>query len=368
MKEENVERLEQIGIIIASLLFVLVLRSIGDWLHDASAFLLPFVVAVFLMFIINPAIAFFEKRKLPGPLAVLFSILLFALIFGLIGMVIKNNIDAFAQEFPKYEQRIDTLTHNIKEFLQVKAAQVAGSPDQSFIGVAETFKGFSVSGAISNLVSSIGNLLSDVLLVLLFLLFLLTGRNTLAPKIRRAFPETISIQIASVFRHVDQQVQRYLQIKTFTSFLTGVLALIVLYLFGVDFPGIWALLTFLLNFIPSIGSLIATVLPVLVALIQFDSYARVAGLALCLFAIQFSIGNILEPRILGKRVNLSPVVLMVSLLFWGWHWGIIGMLLAVPLAVITKIICENIPQLQFIGILMSRSAPDLKGETAKTQG
>lgn len=366
MKEESIERLERIGIIIAGLLFILVLRSIGELLGNLAAFLLPLVVAVFLMFIINPVIAFFEKRKLPGSLAILLSVLLFVLVFVLIGMVIKNNIDAFAREFPKYEQRIDTLTHDIQEFLHIKVERVPGKSDHSPGGIAEALEKFSVSDAIANLVSSIGNFLSDALLVLLFLLFLLTGRNTLVPKIRRAFPETVSAQIASVFRNIDQQVQKYLQIKTLISLLTAVLALIVLYLFGVDFAGIWALLTFLLNFIPSIGSLIATILPVIVALIQFDSYARVIGLALCLFAVQFSIGNILEPRILGKRVNLSPVVLMVALLYWGWRWGIIGMLLAVPLAVITKIICENVPQLRFIGVLMSSSVSDSEEKTAKT--
>jgi predicted PurR-regulated permease PerM len=366
MKEESIERLERIAIFIAVLLSLLVLRSIGIWLHTASAFLLPFIVAVFLMFIINPVIAFFEKRKIPGPLAVLFSVLLFVLIFVLIGMVIKNNIDAFAREFPKYEQRIDTLTRDIIELLQIKGQQGTGESGQLPAGLLATLEKFSVSDAITALVSSIGNFLSNAVLVLLFLLFLLTGRNTLIPKIKRAFSETTSAKIASVFRNIDRQVQKYLQIKTIISSLTGALALIVLYLFGVDFAGIWALLTFLLNFIPSIGSLIATVLPVSVALIQFDSYARVAGLALCLFVVQFSMGNILEPRILGRQVNLSPVVLMVALLYWGWQWGIIGMLLAVPLTVMFKIICENVPPLRFLGILMSSGVPDPDEKTAKT--
>ena len=366
MNDATIERFERLGVIIAVLLFLLVLRALGTAIAAWGEFLLPLVLAVFLMSVINPIIAYLEKRKLPGPLAVLLSILLFVLIFGLVGMVIENSIDDFALELPKYQRRIDTMTQNIEEFLKIDEEQMIRESGESPNWILSVLQKFTLSDALPKLAGTIGDLLSDTLLVFLFMLFFLSGRNTLIPKIKRAFPENISTKIAFAFNNINHQVQQYMLIKTFVSLLTGAVTFIVLHLFGVDFAEIWALLTFLLNFIPSIGSFIATLLPVLAALLQFDSYAKVVGLAICLFAGQFFMGNILEPRILGKRVNLSPVFLMFALIYWGWQWGIIGMLLAVPLAVITKIICENIPPLRFLAILMSSNVSESAVKNAKT--
>jgi AI-2 transport protein TqsA len=122
----------------------------------------------------------------------------------------------------------------------------------------------------------------------------------------------------------------------------------------VEFALVWGMLTFLLNFIPTIGSFVAVLLPLGVAFFQFsDHLIMLFWLALILIAIQFTIGNLVDPRVVGKSLNLSPLVVLFSLIFWGWLWGIIGMFLAVPLAVIAKIIFENIDSLRFLSVLMS---------------
>jgi AI-2 transport protein TqsA len=124
----------------------------------------------------------------------------------------------------------------------------------------------------------------------------------------------------------------------------------------VEFAIIWGLLTFLLNFIPNIGSVIATILPLLIAFIQFDSVGTLFWLALLLSGVQMIIGNFIDPRVVGRSVNLSPLVVLCSLMFWGWLWGFIGMFLAVPISVIIKIVFENTRSLKFISILMSHSS------------
>ena len=198
------------------------------------------------------------------------------------------------------------------------------------------------------------------MLVLLFLLFILLGRGQLMRKVHWAFAPHTARKISSMLTNINKQVQRYLIAKTFISLATGLLATLVLVLFNVQFALIWGILTFLLNFIPSIGSVIATVLPLAVAIIQFQSWIYVLWIALCLIGIQFVIGNLIDPRIIGRSLNLSPLVVLFSLIFWGWLWGIIGMFLAVPMAVIIKIILENSQSLRFLGILMSSSRADIQ--------
>lgn len=142
-------------------------------------------------------------------------------------------------------------------------------------------------------------------------------------------------------------------IKTILSLLTSILVLIVLLLFDVDFPIVWALLTFLLNFIPNIGSILASLLPILIAVLQFDSFVTVIWLSVCLVGIQFVMGNIIEPKFMGEGVDLSPVLILFALIAWGYLWGFIGMLLAVPLTVLMKIVFENIKSLAPVAKLMT---------------
>jgi predicted PurR-regulated permease PerM len=144
----------------------------------------------------------------------------------------------------------------------------------------------------------------------------------------------------------------YLNTKSLVSLITAVLSLIVFKIFGLDFAIIWAFLIFVFNFIPNFGSIVASILPITIALIQFDSILNVLWLGILIMGIQFAIGNILEPRLMGRSLNLSPLMVILSLIFWGWIWGIAGMLLAVPILGTITIIFENIDSLKFISVFL----------------
>jgi predicted PurR-regulated permease PerM len=158
-----------------------------------------------------------------------------------------------------------------------------------------------------------------------------------------------------MLKNINSQIQRYLIAKGLISLATGLLFYIVLQAFNVEFALIWSLSAFLLNFIPNIGSVIATILPLPIVYIQFGHFSTVFWVALFLVVIQVIIGNFIDPRIVGKSLHLSPLVVLFSLMFWGWLWGFIGMFLAVPIAVIIKIIFENSRSLKFLSILMDYS-------------
>ncbi|HDL18350.1 MAG TPA: AI-2E family transporter [Bacteroidetes bacterium] len=141
--------------------------------------------------------------------------------------------------------------------------------------------------------------------------------------------------------------------KTLISLATGLIATIILIVFGVDFAVVWGMLTFLLNYIPNIGSIIATAPPILVAFLQFDSFLRPLWITVLLLLVQMAMGNIIEPKFMGKSLDLSPLVVILFLIFWGFLWGIVGMILAVPIAATIKIVTANFPALRPVSVLMS---------------
>jgi predicted PurR-regulated permease PerM len=153
---------------------------------------------------------------------------------------------------------------------------------------------------------------------------------------------------------ITWNVHRYVLIKTIISVLTGLLVYLVMLLFGLEFAETWALLTVFLNFIPNIGSIVATLFPTLAALVQFDSWTPVLLIFTIITLIQFSVGNLIEPQLMGRSLNLSPFVIILSLTFWGAIWGIVGMFLAVPIMVMVMIACSHVPFLHPIAILLSR--------------
>src|SRR3990172_2347840 len=340
--------------IIIALLAVICVVCIGFILSVARSIVLPLALAVFLNYILNPFIGLFERLKIPSVISTLLAVLMTFLVMVFLGIMISNSIESFAEELPKYEARINAITQNTLKILNIppeafKSATGWTKDPQ----IAAVLGDLSITGIMSSILGSVTTFLANFLLVLLFLLFILMGRNQLIHKLERAFEPNISKKVSGIILNINKEIQKYLIAKTLISLATGLLAMLVLSLFGVQFALIWGVLTFLLNFIPNIGSVIATILPLTIALIQFDKVIMVVWIALCLTSIQMVVGNIIDPKVIGRSLNLSPIVVLFSLMFWGWLWGLIGMFLSVPIAVMIKIIFENIKQLRFASVLMS---------------
>lgn len=341
--------------IIVILLGILSAIAIGFVLYYTRSIVLPFALAVFISYILNPLITFFEKRKIPVSIAIILAIIITFMFLNLFGILVYGSIKSFASDFPKYETRINNIYKDVLQFLDIPQAQVPGDVQEGDrFGILADIKNLSISGMVLKTLGSIMNFLSNTALVLLFLLFILVGRKQLTHKIQFAFKHDLSTRISTIITNINREIQKYLVAKTLISFLTGALATIVLILFNVEFALVWGMLTFLLNFIPTIGSFVAVLLPLGIAFFQYSNHLiMVFWLALILISIQLTIGNLVDPRIVGRSLNLSPLVVLFALIFWGWLWGIIGMFLAVPLAVITKIIFENIDSLRSLSVLMS---------------
>ena len=191
----------------------------------------------------------------------------------------------------------------------------------------------------------------------------MTSAEKLQTELTTSLKDTLSIErqtkeekLANTFRTITEQIQRYIILKILINLTAGVIVAVFLAILGVDFPIIWGLFVFIFNFIPTIGSAISLVLPVTMALLEYESFTFALIVALILIAIQTLFFNILETSFVGKRLNLNPLLILLAVLIWGYIWGIVGMLLAVPLTAIIKIIISNSNSrnLNFLADLMSK--------------
>ena len=180
-------------------------------------------------------------------------------------------------------------------------------------------------------------------------------RGWFAAKVMRLFPDPgQAARVEEIIASIAHSVHHYILVKTAVSAVTGVTVYLLLALLGLDFAETLALLSFVLNFIPNIGSIVATLVPTLVALVQFDSWVMVIVVLGSVGALQFVIGNVIDPMLMGRALHLSSFAIVLSLTFWGAIWGIVGMFLAVPIMVIVMIVCSHVPSLRPIAILLSR--------------
>ncbi|MDH4197245.1 MAG: AI-2E family transporter, partial [Candidatus Aminicenantes bacterium] len=266
----------------------------------------------------------------------------------LVGLVVYSSAKTFSAELPAYEAKLNALLVEVGDALEIPRLQVDPT---------EWLKALNFEKIASVLLSALGpffNFMSSLLLVLLFLVFIISGRGGLERKVGRAFAVREASQVVAMVRTIDGQIQKYLAIKTLMNLLTGVLTGLVLAVFGVPFGVLFGFLAFLFGYIPVIGSVIVIVPAVLLAFFNTASFWPAFWLFIVLAAVNQAIGNILEPRLMGRGLGLSPLLVLFALFFWGWLWGIPGMILAVPILAVMKIVCANVPPLRPLEVLMEK--------------
>jgi predicted PurR-regulated permease PerM len=323
------------------LLSILTLVAVGIVLKQAQVVILPLIIAWLLSYILGPVVTTLTRFKLPTSVAVTLVLILLVGAAYLGATFVNARVSAFVAVYPKYQQQLNDLFEAWSGRMNLGYNPFAG------VDWSDQFGRYllRISGSLFSFVSKL-------LMVVFFLVFLLLGKPFFKYKLRKAFPEK-SEQFSEILTTISRQIGRYLSVQFLVSFITGVLVWLALRLLKVDFAVTWGAMAFVLNFIPTVGSIVASIPPVLLALVQF--YPRVwpaVGVLATLVSIQVLLGNVITPKIMGDKLNLSPVVVLLSLVFWGWLWGITGAVLAVPIASTIKIVCENIDPLQPISIMM----------------
>jgi predicted PurR-regulated permease PerM len=322
---------------------ILVVIAVGAVLSMTGNIVMPLVVAALLSFALNPVVDRLKRWGVPRPIGI-GVVIAIILAFGfLVGVVLYSSVQSLLREFPAYQQRFIELYDDLVSALDLPADIINRFDLPRIIGgFALDFGGGFLSFA------------GGLTLMVVFILFLLLERPYFRSKLLAAIQSSRTERVSRVIVHINRQVGRYIGVKLLVSGMTGFIVFWSFYFIGVDFAFIWGILTFLFNFIPTIGSISISVLSYLFVLIQFfPSWTPIVLAAGAMTGTQLVIGNILDPKLQGDRLNLSPVLILVSLLFWNWLWGVLGMFLAVPLTAAIKIAFENIPGLEWIAVLMS---------------
>lgn len=328
---------------------IIVLFLFGVFLKLAKPILVPFAMALLFGFAVSPALKFLVRRKVPKPLAlVLILIFSFAVLY-LIGMVFYSSGKALADELPSYTEMVQSFLERIDRVV----------PDPRLrLGLAEWVQGFNIGKIGTFLLSALGpflSFMSDLLLVFIFMIFILGGRGRLTRKMEEAFESGPASAMSRTAVRIDCEVQRYLAVKTLVNVLIGLLVAAILAVCGVRFAVLFGVAAVLFNYIPLLGALASVALPSVMTLFLDAGFSFRVGLVLVLLTgIHVALLRFVQPRLMGKEHSLSPLLVLFSLFFWAWLWGIPGMILAVPLLTAARIFFENVPSLRFLATMMDR--------------
>ncbi len=317
-------------------------------LATGKSFIIPFVVALLFSFAIIGLSNFYKSFKLPWLISFPLSIATYGWIFWLIGKIIESNFDDFIRLAPEYQSKIFGIIQDYGDrvftFLNMEKPE-------SF---AQVFEWVNVAWVLENIATGVVAVSGNLGIIFFYTLFILLEYRYLRTKVNLMVKDNLmKKKTFEVLDQIKSDVKSYFVIKAFVSFFVGLFSYTIMMIFGLEFAIFFAFIIFLLNFIPNIGSIIAVTFPVLFSLVQFESLYLTSVFLALMISVQVLMGNFVEPKFVGNKLNLSPLVIILSLVFWGSLWWVVGMLLSVPIMVIINIILAAIPSTRPIAILFS---------------
>lgn len=330
---------------------VIVIGTIGlAVLIVGRDFLIPLAIAILIWILLGALIDRLSRLhigplRLPRWVATTIGVVLILFGFFAVGEIIAEQAAAVSNAVPRYQERLQNLFTETLAWLG----------DDMAASARDALNQVDLFSTITSAAGSVGSILLSVGLVGLYVMFLMIDQGNLPRKFLALFPEPEEARdVTQVMAAMSASVRRYMWVKTLTSLMTGFASYAVLRFAGVDFAETLALIIFLLNYIPNIGSILGIVFPALIALLQFDTLAPFLIATPVLIAIQVIIGNLVEPMLMGRSLNLSSFVIILALVFWGVIWGVAGMFLSVPITVVALIVCSHIKGARWIAILLSK--------------
>ncbi|MCB1663136.1 MAG: AI-2E family transporter [Pseudomonadales bacterium] len=316
-------------------------------MKSAESLLVPFLLSIFIAVICSPPLAWMHKKGVPYIIALLVIIGVIVIFGILVGAVVGASVNNFSQDLPEYQSKLRDLSAAFLRWLSAFGLNLQDT------NLKESFNPSTAMNMVGATLASLGNVMGNAFMILLTVIFILAEESVFYNKLRAASGDA-SKSLDAVKRFTTS-VNRYMALKTALSLLTGLVIMIWLWILGVDYAVLWGLVAFLLNFVPTLGSIIAAVPAVLLALIQLgtgDALLTAVGY----LVVNVVIGNVLEPRFMGKGLDLSALVVFLSLVFWGWVLGPVGMLLSVPLTMTLKIAFESFDETRWVAVVLGSGA------------
>lgn len=320
------------------------------FLYFAAPIIIPLVIAISLAYLLSPVVSLLGKLKIPHPVAVVLVLIISFLIIAVIGYFLVLQVSSLLQELPAYwnsvvEYSVKFLDVYKKFFPQAKDLDLSSFQLKDFSGVTKyLFRG----------ISSSVTFLASLVIILFLTFFILNDQEMLKKKLIRAFgkSEADGRTMAKILEKINQQIKGFILVKFVTSLGMAIVFTLGLLIIGVNFAYIWGPLAGVLNLIPYVGSVIGAIAPMIVAGIQFGAFMPMLWVLLLFVVFQNLEGNLIEPKLIGDRLNLSPLAVLISVMFWTWLWGAIGIILAIPITASVKVICDHVESLEPIGILL----------------
>lgn len=387
MKRISLEPVVKFFIIIIGLV------TLFSVLKELQFIFVPLVIAYLLVFIFLPLNNYLIKKRIPQVLTTIIDLIIILTFFWLLSNFIFDAFKRFSQELPTYELKLNSIIQQTARTLHIEDKLLVE------FNLSEFLSELDYGGILGGLFTSTLSFFSATFLILFFFIFVNSSYNQIIGSIKNRFVQTRSkistkglkkkgilisveensdetvrklelikankeLRVEKTFKDITHKIQRYIAMKFIISLATAIFVGIVLWIFDVEFLLVWAVLTFFLNFIPNIGSIIAIILPTLMTLIQYESIGYTLLIGGILSLIQNLIGNIIEPKLMGDRLGLNPLVILLALLLWGYLWGIPGMFLSVPLTAVIQIIISDSdsPNLKFLNDLLSGSLSENKAK------
>ncbi|MBN1865274.1 MAG: AI-2E family transporter [Victivallales bacterium] len=313
----------------------------------AQTIIVPVLLAAFIAIISAPAIFWLQTKKVPKWGAFLIVVAVVMLVMTFFGYIISSSVGDFMSKLPKYQTQLEKLTETTLDFAEKHRFPVPkGNIRETLF---EQVSPAMLLGFSGTMIGGLGGLLSNLLLIIVTVVFMLLEYSSFPRKIQSL--KLLSEDSKDSMRRFTKVINDYLALKTIISLATGIIVTTMLFIFKVDYAPLWGLIAFFLNYVPNIGSIIAAIPAVLLSLIQLGWETAVA-VALGYLVINITIGSIVEPRYMGKGLGLSPLVIFLSLIFWGWILGPVGMFLSVPLTMTAKIACDSNARTRWIGVFL----------------
>lgn len=328
--------------------FIIAIASIVTLVYGRTL-LIPFVFAVLFWFIIREIRELmdrssFIRTKFPSWVKNIFTSVIIFLGLSFISSIINVSIDSLSSSYKIYESNVDLLISTVNEKLGINVAELIQSHSNDI----------NFGTILNSLINSISDLLGSAFMILIYAIFVFMEESNFRSKLAIIFSEKEQFdKVSNIIGNITSSISKYLGLKTFVSFVTGVCSYIALLAIGIDAPLFWALLIFIFNFIPTVGSLVGTVFPSIFCFLQFGEFTQGLLVLGIVGFIQVLVGNFLEPKLMGNSMNISPLVTILALSFWGAIWGITGMILSVPITVVMILIFSHFPSTKNIAILLS---------------
>jgi len=336
---DNEPKITASNLLVSLAAFVIIVAG----MKAASSLLVPFLLALFVAVLIASPFNWLQRKGLPAAVALL--VVLALLVFGivLIGTLIGGSVDEFSGAFPAFQERLHKVTAGLLGWLENAGIHVSSGLVTAYMDPAKAVE------MATSILGGMGNILTNGFLILVTVVFILLEAAGFPDKWRLMRGK--ADDSLAEFSKAISDINHYMGIKTLTSLATGFLVIILMLFIGVDYPLLWGLLAFLLNFVPNIGSIVAAIPAVIQALVQLGVSASLL-VAAGYLVINIMIGSFIEPRFMGKELGLSTLVVFLSLVFWGWVLGPVGMILSVPLTIAAKIALHSHDETRWVAIML----------------